>query len=145
MNLEYYKDAKTQKDNPFCKMRNSDRMLLKQTLLDRLLWVNQLGSSRDEFDKKLYDLLAVQPSKKDWGSAPNYNNAPNTGVAILAGAIDKLDRGDLSFKQLKRVELFCEVLNRAYARRWSAVTFTEKDSVDLTVKVPFENLFEYNA
>lgn len=140
MQIEYTAQVKNQKDNPFYKFRTRDKLTLEKELNDRLLFVCQLGSSKQEFDREVYKLLANTASKKDFGSAPHYNNQPNTGIAALAGAIDKMRRGDLSQKQIDHIVPTLEVLAKAYPHKFCSVTFVEKEMTQ--VNIPFNQLFE---
>ncbi len=140
MKYGYTPVEKNQKNNPFCKMRNSDQTMLQQGLLERLVFLAQLGASKDPHDQNVYDLLCNKTSKADWGSAPIYNNAPNTALAILAGAVEKLQRGDLSLKQVERINTVCECLHIAYPRKFSELELVEETEV--AVNVPLSNLFE---
>jgi len=140
MQLEYTADVKNQKDNPFYKFRTRDKMILDKALNDRLLFICQLGSSKQELDREVYKLLVNTPSKKDFGSAPRHGNQPNTGIAALAGAVDKLQRGDLSQKQIDHIKPTLELLARAYPQQFSPIDFVEKNTVNVPVNIT--DLFE---
>jgi hypothetical protein len=140
MQIEYTAQVKNQKDNPFYKFRSRDKVMLEKLLEDRLLFICQLGSSKQELDREVYKLLANTASKKDFGSAPHYNNQPNTGLAALAGAVDKLRRGDLSQKQIDHIAPTLEVLAKAYPHKFCSVTFVEKEMAQ--INIPFNELFE---
>jgi hypothetical protein len=138
--IEYTPVVKNQKNNPFYKFRTRDSELLLLALQDRMLYICQLGSSRDATDQEVYKLLAVEPSKKLFGSAPHYNNQPNTGLAALAGAIDKLRRGDLSQKQVDHIKPTLKLLAHQYPRKFSDIEFVEQNTA--SVKVPLTELFD---
>ena len=109
--------------------------MLEKELQDRLLFICQLGSSKQELDKEVYNLLTNTRSKKDFGSAPHYGNQPNTGIAALAGAVDKLRRGDLSQKQIEHIAPTLEVLAKAYPHKFSELTFVEREMVQVKVQL----------
>lgn len=140
MQIEYTAHVKNQKENPFYKFRSRDKAILEKSLEDRILFICQLGSSKQELDREVYKLLAVTPSKKDFGSAPQYDNQPNTGLAALAGAFEKLRRGDLSQKQIDHITPTLEVLAKGYPHKFSNITFIEKEMAQ--VKIPLTDLFE---
>jgi hypothetical protein len=140
MQFEYTPIVKDQKDNPFWKMRARDQSLLEKELYDRLIFISQLGSSKDEIDRAVYDALVNTRSKKEFGSAPWHGNQPNTGVSALAGAVDKLRKGDLSRKQVEHIEYTLELLAKAYPHKFSNITFVERGEAN--IKVHLSDLFE---
>lgn len=140
MQLEYTPIAKNQKDNPYYKMRTRDQAILEKELQDRLLFLCQLGSSKDKTDKEVYKLLANTPMKAEFGSAPHYGNQANTGLAALAGAIGKLRTGDLSQKQISHIMPTLEVLSKVYPDKFSSITFVERGTAN--VKVHLSEIFE---
>ena len=140
MQIDYSAQVKNQKDNPFYKFRTRDKAMLEKELQDRLMFICQLGASKQELDVEVYKLLANTPMKKEFGSAPHYGNQPNTGIAALAGAVDKLRRGDLSQKQIDNITPTLEVLAKAYPHKFSNITFVEKNIAQ--VNVPLTELFE---
>lgn len=140
MKIGYTEVVKDQKNNPFCKLRNSDQTLLKSLLLQRLTWLVQLRTSTEDFDQQVYTVLCDTPDKKEWGSALLHNHSANTGSSILAGAVEKLEKGDLSRKQVNWVNKICSVLHRAYPRKWGELELYLETEVD--IKVPLSNLFE---
>tara|TARA_R110000868_G_scaffold123968_3_gene327945 strand:- start:3690 stop:4127 length:438 start_codon:yes stop_codon:yes gene_type:complete len=140
MKYNYTPIVKNQKDNPFWKLNTRDKVSLQKELLDRLLWLNQLGSSKQDLDVKFYHTMVNVKSREFFGSAPNYGNQANTGVAALAGAIDKLTRGDLSQKQFSHMDPLLKAMHNQYPRQWSSIEFEEV--TEITVTTPLERLFE---
>jgi hypothetical protein len=141
MIYEYTPIEKNQKDNPFFKMRSRDKEHLKKELEDRLLWLCQLGSSKDQTDKQVYSLVFNIADKKEFGSAPKHNNAANTGAAALAGAIEKLRVGDLSQKQVNYIMPILEVCHKVYPQQWSMIEFKEKNTIN--VPIDLKTIIEY--
>jgi hypothetical protein len=140
MKYNYTPVVKTQKNNPFWKLNSRDKASLEKELLDRLLWINQLGASADSKDQEFYATIALTKSREFFGSAPHYGNQANTGLAALAGAVDKLRRGDLSQKQFNNIQPVLDALHKGYPHHWSAVEFEEITQVSVTT--PLDKLFE---
>lgn len=118
-----YKD---QKNNGFFKTTARDKASLEKDLLDRLLWLNQLGASTNPKDQEFYTVL-TQTQDAMFGRAPYHNNKKNTGIAALAGAVGKLRTGDLSEKQLKNIQPVLDAMHHHYSTQWSKIEFEEKD------------------
>lgn len=142
MQIEYTAVAKNQKNNPYWKLRSRDQAMLEKALQDRLIFICQLGASKQKLDMDVYEILAKVTSKEDFGSSPDYGNQPNTGLAALAGALDKLRRGDLSQKQIKYITPTLDLLAKAYPRQFSEITFVERELVEVNVNLPLSHLFE---
>lgn len=140
MQIEYTPVVQNQKDNPFYIFRPREKAILLKELEDRLLFICQLGTSKDKQDSQVYSYLTQERSKKEFGSAPHYGNQPNTALAALAGSIDKLRRGDLSQKQINNITFTLEVLSKAYPNQFSNITFVERNSIE--VEIPLEKFFE---
>lgn len=123
MIIDYKLEIKTQKNNGFCIFKNSDKHLLTKALEDRLLFLCQLGPSRQDIDKQVYNLLVIDNNKKDFGTSPKYDYASNTGIAALAGAIEKLHKGDISQKQMSQISIILEVMSAVYNKKFSNIQF----------------------
>lgn len=142
MKISYTPVVKEQPTNPFCKMTQSDHLIASSKLRERLFWLCQLGSSKDSRDQEIYDALVNHPDKKIWGSAPQHDNRPNTALAILAGAVEKLEKGDLSLKQIKTVNYLCAVLKDLCPRKWNELVFEEVTEIEVNMDLPLHKLFE---
>lgn len=140
MKYSYTPLVKTQKDNPFYRLNSRDKLALERELLDRLLWINQLGSSKQDHDQVFYETIVNTKNKAVFGSAPHHGNQPNTGIAALAGAVDKLRRGDLSQKQINHMKPVLDALHAHYPHQWSAIEFEEVTEIE--VSTPLNKLFD---
>lgn len=140
MKYQYTPITKDQKSNPFCKMTKQDQFLLEQQLNEILHFLCQLGSSNNKRDRQLYDIVTNERSAKQFGKAGEYDWAPNTPLAALSGAVQKLNKGDLSMKQIENIEPLLDVIHQVYPRRFSKIEFeavTEIEPAD-----SFEKLFK---
>lgn len=140
MKYNYTPVAQNQKDNPFWKLSTREQLSLHKELQDRLTWLCQLGASKDTKDRQFYDALVNQTDRGLFGSAPHYGNQPNTGMAALAGAVDKLTRGDLSQKQFRNIQTVLDACHAHYPHKWCSIEFEEKNTV--SVETPLSKLFE---
>jgi len=125
MKINYRKKVARQENNPFCVFEKDDHHFVLRQLTERLAWINQLGVSKDPHDQEVFDTLTNTKDRTLFGVSPHYGNVPNTAVASLGGAVEKMFKGDLSQKQMERAETVCRVLNQQYPDRWGKLEFEE--------------------
>lgn len=136
----YRPEVKKQAKNPFAIMTEATHSRCHQQLRKRLIWLAQLGSSQDPQDQLFYRTL-TQEADSIFGRSPEYNNGLNTGMAVLAGAVEKMYEGDLSMKQIKYITPVLELMAVHYPKLWEKIVFEN------TLESPeqasqFETLFD---
>ena len=139
MKYQYTPITKDQKSNPFCKMTKQDQFLLEQQLNEILHFLCQLGSSNNKRDRQLYDIVTNERSAKQFGKAGEYDWAPNTPLAALSGAVQKLNKGDLSMKQLENIRGVLDAVHKVYPKKFSRVEF--ESVAETEILTDFERLF----
>lgn len=139
-NFPYTPEVKKQAKNPFAKMTEATKRRCHLELRKRLFWLAQLGSSLDKQDKEFYHAFAKDADSM-FGRAPEYDNATNTGMAVLAGAVEKLYAGDLSIKQIKYITPVLDAMNAYYPKLWDKIVFVEQEHEE-PAETTFENLFD---
>tara|TARA_R110000796_G_scaffold229975_1_gene347459 strand:- start:703 stop:1125 length:423 start_codon:yes stop_codon:yes gene_type:complete len=140
MKYSYTPITKNQLDNPFCKLTSQDHHTLERQLQDILHFICQLGASKTAKDREFYTIMTTLPDRA-FGRAPQYSNAPNTGLAAISGACAKMRQGDLSRKQINNIELVLEAVNRFDKKKFSHITFEESSKLTIADS-PFHSLFE---
>lgn len=143
MQVKFQTIVQQQNSNPFLRMTKSthDRLLL--ALRARLLFLAQLGSSQRIDDQQIYSALATTADRRLFGRSPRYDNRANTGLAVLAGAVEKMYHGDLSLKQLKYIMPVLTILHEYYPDEFDAITFHEV--TDDQQSSQFTELFDDNS
>lgn len=138
--ITYTPEIKKQAKNPFAKMTTATGNRCHGEIRKRLLWLAQLSSSQDSDDQRFYSAM-TQADRDLFGRAPEYNNSANTGLAVLAGAVEKMYQGDLSMKQIKYITPVLDLMSECYPKLWERIQFVSsvKEEVETT---PFESLFE---
>lgn len=131
--------TKNQPGNGFIRMTARDKAAFEKELQDRLFWLCQLGGSKIEKDQEIYRTL-TSVGDKMFGRAPQHGNTLNTGISALAGAIDKLRRGDLSEKQKDNIQPVLDILHLQYPNVWSKIEYEETSLNE--VKQSFDKFFE---
>jgi len=138
----YTPEIKKQAKNPFAKMTPATKNRCQLELRKRLLWLSQLGSSRDTDDQAFYQAFVLETSREHFGRAPEYNNADNTGLAVLSGAVEKLYEGDLSMKQIRYITPVLDTMAQCYPKLWDTIVFESSVAVPTDATTPYETLFE---
>ena len=131
----YTSEAKHQKNNPFCKMEQKER--LHSDLARRLGWLTQLHQSKDPLSQEFWQAM-TQPHKMFGRSSENH--CANTGVSALGGAVEKLTHGDLSQKQLLNIMPVLQAMSQYFPDEWSQIVFVEKQQHK---EKPTSGLFEF--
>jgi hypothetical protein len=121
MQIKYYKDYKTQKNNAFCKMAAGHAVLLQQ-LTRRLAWIGQLSQSRNQLDQ---DTWAKFNTPLNIFGRSSKNLCANTALNALSGAVEKLLVGDLSEKQIDNIVPVLTLLNQYYPDLWENIEFVD--------------------
>lgn len=134
--------TKNQPGNGFLKMTPRDKVAFEKELQDRLFWLCQLSGSKLKKDQDIYKAL-TQIGNAMFGRAPQHGNTNNTGLSALAGALDKLRRGDLSEKQKNNIQPVLDLMHQEYPDRWSKIEYEETNLEE--VKEVFDSLFEQVA
>jgi hypothetical protein len=139
--IAYTPEVKKQAKNPFARMTPVTGNRCHGLIRKRLLWLAQLSSSQNSDDVRFYSAM-TQADRELFGRAPEYDNKPNTGLAVLAGAVEKMYSGDLSMKQIKYITPVLDLMAECYPTLWEKITFvsTHQDTHEITT--PFESLFE---
>lgn len=96
-------EVKNKKDNPFLKMRDEDKMWLREHLNSIIYKIAEMQASHQND----YNYLAIERDATFGKSS--VKGIPNTALAALAGAAEKMRRGDLSLKQLENIESILRV------------------------------------
>ena len=78
-------------------MRDEDAVWLREHCHRIIYWIAELQAS----DEQLYNTLAN--TRDNIFGRTNHQGKKNTALAALAGAAEKLSRGDLSQKQLDNI------------------------------------------
>lgn len=123
MKFTYKPKIKKQANNPFLEMPEASQNRLHAELRKRLLWLCQLSSSSDARDQEFYAAFTQQRDHALFGRSPEYQNAANTGISVLAGAVEKLYAGDLSMKQLKYITPLLQAMSTYYPKQWEQIDF----------------------
>lgn len=139
--IHYTPEAKKQAKNPFAKMTATTKARCHLELRKRLLWLCQLSSSQDAGDRAFFDAFANEAERTLFGRAPEYNNAANTGIAVLSGAVEKLYAGDLSMKQIKYITPLLDAMHQHYPKIWDKIQFESTVETVNEASTPFEALF----
>lgn len=138
----YTPEIKKQAKNPFAKMTPATKNRCQLELRKRLLWLTQLGSSRDSDDQAFYRAFVLETSREHFGRAPEYNNADNTGLAVLSGAVEKLYEGDLSMKQIRYITPVLDTMAQCYPKLWDTIVFESSVASSEEPVSQFGALFE---
>ena len=126
--IKILKEVKNQKDNPFIKMRSEDAQWLREHCNSIIYWIAELQAS----DEQLYSTLTTV--RDDMFGKSSHKGQKNTALSALAGAAEKLRRGDLSQKQIDHIT---PLLDAAVNHNFVQVVFVD----GLQPKSNFEKLF----
>jgi len=144
MKYNYIPVKANQPDNPFWRITpQKDTVLLQRELEKRLHWVCELGASKTPKDQEVYAALTQplpQGESAHFGKSGTYGWRANTGIGSMAGAIEKLHRGDISAKQAEHIHNFCKILNTHYPNHWSMIEFEEGAQPQVTTT--WDSIFE---
>lgn len=141
MTFTYTAQVKKQAKNPFAKMTVTTKNRLHNELRKRLLWLVQLSSSDHAPDRQFFKAM-ITADRELFGRAPEYNNAFNTGMAVLGGAVEKLYAGDLSIKQIRYITPVLDLMANCYPKLWEKIQFEDSAVEDNEETTQFESLFD---
>ena len=133
--IKYHEETKLKKNNPFLKMRDADRNTLREHILKIVFYIAETHTN----DLEVYNAYThPDNAHKSFGKS-SQRGKPNTALAALTGAAEKLGRGDLSRQQLENIST---ILDWAATNipGTSAVIFEDIGAPKSTT--PYELLFE---
>jgi len=140
MKYKYTPITKEKKGNPFCKMTRQDHEILERQLMEIQHFICQLGSSTDPLHMKFYECMSSERNAKHFGKSGEYSWNPNTPLAALSGAVQKLSKGDMSLRQIENITPILELVHQVFPRKFSKIEF-EAVSED-EILTDFEKLFD---
>lgn len=136
MKIIYTEEVKNKKNNPFLKMRDVDRNRLREHILKIVFYIAETHTR----DLEVYTSFTDPKNADPVFGKSSTKGKPNTALAALTGAAEKLGRGDLSKNQLNNIQSILD---------WAATAIPGMDRVEfenletrLEEKTGFEKLFE---
>ena len=133
--IKYHEETKLKKNNPFLKMRDEDRNKLREHILKIVFYIAETHTS----DIEVYNAYThPNNASKDFGKSST-RGQPNTALAALTGAAEKLGRGDLSRQQLDNISTILDWAGKNITGV-SSITFEDIGAPKATT--PYEKLFE---
>jgi hypothetical protein len=134
----YLPVVQNQKANPFCQMSPQDTRKAKDEFSEKLGWLVQKSQSRDKFDKEFW--TAVMEADSMFGRSQK-NQCANSALSALGGAVEKLQHGDLSQKQIDNIQPVLDLLHKHYPDKWGKTDFVDGTPKVKTTTAP--ELFEF--
>ena len=135
----YLPVVKNQKANPFYQLSAKETLKLKGDLSERLGWLVQKSQSRDKFDQEFWS--AIMEADTMFGRS-QLNQCANSALSALGGAVEKLQHGDLSQKQIDNIQPVLDLLHKHYPALWGKIDFVD-GSVTVKTTVDPNQLFEF--
>ena len=135
----YLPVVKNQKANPFYQLSAKETQRLKGELSERLGWLVQLSQSRIPKDEQFWE--AVQESDSIFGRS-QMNQCANSALSALGGAVEKLQHGDLSQKQIDNIQPLLDLLHTHYPDKWGKIDFVDGTPKVKTTTAPQLFVFE---
>jgi hypothetical protein len=135
----YLPVVKNQKANPFYQLSAKETQRLKGDLSERLGWLVQLSQSRIEFDQEFWS--AIMEADTMFGRS-QLNQCANSALSALGGAVEKLQHGDLSQKQIDNIQPVLDLLHKHYPTLWGKIDFVN-GSVTVKTTVDPNQLFQF--
>lgn len=135
MHITYHEDIKNKKNNPFLKMSTSHRSYFREHILKIVFYIAETHTHNPE----VYEAFtAVHNASTDFGKS-SVRGKPNTALAALTGAAEKLGRGDLSKNQLSNI---ANLLDWAADNIPGCTRITFENIAAPKPTTPYEKLFE---
>ncbi len=133
--IKYHKETKLKKNNPFLKMRDEDRHKFREHILKIVFYIAETHTSELE----VYNAYThPDNASKSFGKS-SQRGKPNTALAALTGAAEKLGRGDLSAQQLDNIS---SILDWAADNIVGVSRIVFEDIGAPKANTPYEKLFE---
>jgi len=134
----YLPVVQNQKANPFYQLSAKETLKLKGDLSEKLGWLVQRSQSRIEFDQEFWS--AVMEADSMFGRS-QLNQCANSALSALGGAVEKLQHGDLSQKQIDNIQPVLDLLHKHYPTLWGKTDFVDGTPKVKTTTAP--ELFEF--
>lgn len=99
--IKYVESVKKKKDNPFLTISADDGRWLKNHIDSVIYWVLELHNSDQPAHIEIYKTF-TSTTDREFGRS-GVRHGYNTPLAALAGAAEKLRRGDLSRSQVNNI------------------------------------------
>ena len=140
--IHYKESAKLKADNPFLTVSTRDATWLKDHIDSVIYWVLELHNSEVVAHREIYHVF-TQKADAVFGRS-SLRHGSNTPLAALAGAAEKLRRGDLSRSQVTNIT---GILNTAadFNRDFDMIEFKAGGVQSDLSRAGFEGMFARNG
>jgi len=118
----YLPVVQNQKANPFYQLSAKETLKLKGDLSEKLGWLVQKSQSRLPKDQGFWE--AVMQADSMFGRSQQ-NQCANSALSALGGAVEKLQHGDLSQKQIDNIQPVLDLLHTHYPTLWGKTDFVD--------------------